>query len=255
MSGSITTILSSVGQIAYRLAYEISPIILVDGIAAQIPGKLLPIVAITEAANFGLGLLNGALDIDLDQFFAHFWPEAGSTLYDVQLGKYPFANQAIAANAIIAQPLRLSVRMECPVQTQGGYTSKLITMSALVAVLKKHAQMGGLYTVATPAQLYTSLVLLRIVDISGENQAQSRYRWEFEAPLITQQQAQQAQNNLMSTLSNGGATDGSWSGGGAGASTVPGSNGLLDAGGSDTSAAGFVYQAPTVTPVSSVALP
>jgi len=41
---------TSVGQSIYQVAYEISPIILSNGIATSVPGNLLPIIAITEAA-------------------------------------------------------------------------------------------------------------------------------------------------------------------------------------------------------------
>ena len=40
----------------YKLGFEISPVILCDGIAQAIPGGMLPIVALTQSASFVTGL-------------------------------------------------------------------------------------------------------------------------------------------------------------------------------------------------------
>lgn len=194
-----------VGYEAFKLGFEISPIILTNGIANPIPGTMLPIIAITESLNFVTGLVSGGDPLDLDDFFAHFVPLPGSTLVDQALGQYPFANQAVAANAVIANPLQVSLKMICPVKGPQGYATKLATMTALKATLAKHNSMGGTYTVATPAQIYTSCILLRLVDASsGESaQAQNTYQWDFERPLLTQEDADAAQNTLMQKLTNG----------------------------------------------------
>lgn len=202
---------------AFKLGFEISPIILTGGVATNIPGGMLPIVSITEAANFVTGLLSGGTDASLDDFFAHFMPIPGSTLAENQIGHYTFANQAVAANAIIAQPLRVSMLMICPVKSALGYAAKLATFTALQAVLAQHDASGGTYTVATPAFIWTNCISLSLKDVtSGESkQTQYIYQWDFEQPLVTQQQAQQAQNTLMSKLSGGLPTDGSLSGAGS----------------------------------------
>src|SRR5262249_8952902 len=139
----------SPGLDAYRLTFEISPIVLTGGLAGSFGGAL-PIIALTETLNFTAGLLSGGADLSLDDFFAHFYPLPGSTLVDNRFGEYPFANQAVAANARIAQPLIVSLRMVCPVKAEGGYALKLATMTALKAALALHEGMGGTYTVATP---------------------------------------------------------------------------------------------------------
>lgn len=199
---------------AYKLGFQISPIILTGGVAANIPGGMLPIVSITEAANFVTGLLSGGTEASLDNFFAQFQPAPGMTLVENAIGHYPFANQAVAANAIIAQPLRLSMLMICPVQTEGGYIAKLATMSALKAVLAQHNAAGGLYTIATLSGIVPNGILLSLKDVSGGDtkQVQHTWQWDFEFPLVTQQQANDAQNTLMSKLTNGLPTDGSLSG-------------------------------------------
>lgn len=201
----------------FQLGYEISPIILTGGSATNIPGGMLPIVAITEAANFVTGILSGGTEASLDDFFAHFKPLPGSTLAENQIGHYTFANQTVAANAIIAQPLRIALEMICPVKTPLGYAAKLATFSALQAVLARHNASGGLYTVATPAFIYTNCILVSLRDTSGGDtkQTQHTYVWEFEQPLVTLDQAALAQNSLMQKIGNGLPTDGSTSGPGA----------------------------------------
>jgi hypothetical protein len=116
---------------AYTLSFELSPIMLCGGIAQNIPGGVLPIIAITEAATFGSGLLGPGGPASLDNYFAHFTPLPGGTLAENQIGTYPFANQAVAANAIIAQPLTISMLMVCPAHTVSGYPGALVTMLAL----------------------------------------------------------------------------------------------------------------------------
>jgi hypothetical protein len=200
---------------AFQLGFEISPIILTGGGGvANLTGGMLPIVAITEAASFVNGILNGSVESSLDDFFAHFKPLPGATLADNAIGHYPFANQAIAANAVITQPLRISLLMICPARGEGGYIAKLATMTALKYTLGQHIGSGGTFTVATPSFIYTNCVLLSLKDISsGEtNQAQWLWQWDFEQPLITQQQADQAQNSFMQKVSNGLPTDGGLSG-------------------------------------------
>jgi hypothetical protein len=207
----------SAGLAAFKLSFTLSPIIFQGGIAQNIPGGMLPVVAITQALSFVDGLLSGGDELtDLDDFFASFIPIAGASLLEQQIGKYPFANQAVAANAVIAQPTNISLRMICPVKDPSGYAAKLATMMALQAVIKQHNASGGTYIVATPSFLYTNAVFLRLVDVSGSDdaQAQNTWQWDFELPLLTLQDAQNAQNNLMSMISGGVPISGApaWSG-------------------------------------------
>lgn len=195
----------SVLSSTYRLSFEISPIILTGGIAPAATGGMLPIVAITEASNFTQGLLNGQISTNLDNFFAHFNVLPGSTLINDQIGKYPFANQVVAANAIIAQPLNVSLRMVCPANKSGGIFSKFMTMAALQYALQKHRAAGGTYAVCTPTFIYTGCILTNLVDITGEDgtQKQREWRWDFEQPLTTLQASQGMFNNLMQKIKSG----------------------------------------------------
>lgn len=204
------SILSSV----FKLSYQISPVILVDGLASLIPGGMLPIVTLTEGTNFITGLLTGRAPKSLDDFYAHWRPLSGTQFVRQEIGSYPFANQAVAANATIQQPLPVSMLMACPARGDGAYLSKLMTMQSLFAAINQHNNSGGTYAIAMPSGLITGLILRSITDVSGDDagQVQSMFRWDFEKPLISDAQAQQALSSLMSKLSGGVATPLSWSG-------------------------------------------
>lgn len=186
---------------AYKLAFELSPIIFTGGIATNVPGGALPIITFTEAVNFTLGILSGA-EIDLDNFFAHFAPIPGATLIDEQAATYTLANQTVAANATIIQPLNLSMLMTCPARNELGYPAKLATMMALKTVMDQHSSMGGTYTVITPSFFYTNGILLRMVDASNgaSRQPQNAWQLDFYFPLLTLEAAQTAQNSLISKI-------------------------------------------------------
>jgi hypothetical protein len=210
--------MASAGQIAFQLSYQISPVILVGGLATGIPGGMLPIVALSQAPNFVEGLLGGSDLSSLDDYLLQFKPLQGSTLVEQKIGTYPFANQQVAANAVIRQPLSISMLMNVTARPNiGGYFTKAAVMAALAAALALHNNSGGLYTVLTPAFIYTNLVMMAIRDVSrGDSaQPQNAYQIDFTQPLVTLAQAQQAQQQLNSTMSQinaGGPTDGATSG-------------------------------------------
>lgn len=235
--------MSSPGYSQFKYSFELSPIILTGGIAGQVPGGMLPIISLTQGSDFDMGILSGSEDIDPDDFFANFVPIIGGSLIDNQIGKYPFANQSVAANAIIAQPLTISLTMYCPVRNAGGYAAKLATMTALQSALKQHNFSGGTYTIATPSYYYTNCVMTGMRDASnGESkQAQNAFTLDFEQPLLTLEQAKQEENSLMSKISGGTAIQGqpAWSGlpptvgqpgSLAGSSTIPAQGGAAGAG-------------------------
>jgi hypothetical protein len=207
----------SPGYIAFKMATQLSPIILTGGIATALGGAL-PIIALTES---GLSLLAGALSgsssIELDNFFAHYTPLPGASLINNQVATYPFANQAIAANAIIAQPLNISLKMICPVRNLLGYPLKFATMSALQKSLSQHNSMGGTYSIVTPSYIYTYCIMTGMRDISGGDSKQLQYEWQldFMQPLVSLQAAQQALSGLMQTITNGTPISGTptWSSG------------------------------------------
>lgn len=190
----------------YRLGFEISPVILCNGVAQAIPGGMLPIVAITQASSFVSGILSGGIDlIDLDKYFCHWRAAPGGTMINDDIGRYPFANQTVAANAILAQPLNQSLVMTAPMNVNTGAMSKLATLSALQAVLQAHRNLGGTYTLATPAGIMSGCILRTVRDVTPGGQAtpQEVWQWDFEQPLVTETDAQSAINSFMSKIDGG----------------------------------------------------
>jgi len=207
MSGVVTST-------AFALGYQISPIILVGGIATAL-GGMLPIVALTEGVSVVSGLVTGSFPSTFDQFFAQFTVIPSGKLISQQVAKYSFANQSTAANAVITDPLTVSVRMDCPAKNSGDYLAKLAVLTALQATLSAHNASGGLYTVATPGFIYTNCIMRQLIDISGagSSQVQYQYQFDFEQPLVTLQAAQQAYSALLNKIAGGTQISGipSWS--------------------------------------------
>jgi hypothetical protein len=201
----------------FFLTYSISPIILMGGIAANQSNGTMPIITLTQGVDPDTGALPGGGSTDPSDYFATFMPLPGSTLAENEMGMYPFANNSVAANAIIAQPLSISMLMICTARLgAGGYAGVQSTMTALVQSLAQHDAMGGTYTVLTPKYPYFNCIRTRMPDASsGETkQAQNTYQLDFRQPLLTLEAAQNAQNSLMSKLSNGSQLQGQpmWSG-------------------------------------------
>jgi len=203
------------GQSLFQLAFQASPIILTGGIASLM-GGMLPIIVLTESIAFAGGLLSGAGIPDIPRLFAQFHPIAGATLIDNQFAKYTFLNRATASNAVIKQPLVVSLRMTCPAKGDAGMLVKFATMTALQATLDQHNQLGGTYTVMTPSHIYVNCLNGRLSDVTqgGTNQTQVEWQWDFEQPLLTEQDLDGVQSNVMQMLGNGGQITGapSWSG-------------------------------------------
>ncbi len=190
---------------AYKLAYEKSPIFLTDGIASFVPGNILPLIAITESVSLATSALAGNIGLNLDDFYATFWPLPGSTLHENQIGNYPFANQQVAANAIITQPLRVSMRMNCTPRLQGAMVSRIMTATALKLALDNHNLSGGTYSVLTPSYLYQGCILTSFKDItSGESKhQQTDWQLDFVQPLLSLSAAESVQNSTMKKFTQG----------------------------------------------------
>lgn len=195
----------SSGGAAYFLQFQATPIILTGGVAGNIAGGALPLVNISNAISFPGGLLSPGIDLpDLDALFANFQPLPGSTLISQAIGEYPFANQAVAANAVIQQPLVISMLMTCPAGAGAGYSTKSTIMQSIQSTVDQHNKSGGLYTILTPSFPYTDCVMRGLTDVSGTQikQVQWLYRWDFEKPLVTLQAAAQAYNAQMGQIAN-----------------------------------------------------
>jgi len=198
---------------------QLSPIVLTRGIAASLGGAL-PIVALTEGANF-IGQIGNLINAfsgappNLEDFFAHFDVLPGGTLINNQAATMPFANQSVAANAIITQPLNISLKMVCPARNLAGVFTKLATLMALKLTLAQHNNLGGTYTIMTPAGIFNDCIMTPAMrDITGGSGDQKQQEWQldFLQPLVTLDAAQNALNGLMQKLTNGTALSGtpSW---------------------------------------------
>jgi hypothetical protein len=195
-------------NIPAQLAYQICPIILTGGIAAQVPGAMLPILSLMYPGGSALNLPYNIND--LDDAFAAFNVVPGGQLILQQIGQYPFANQWVAANAVIREPLTISVIMDTPMRGTTPWAIKQQVFTSLQATLESHNNAGGTYTVATPAYIYTNLVMLALTDTSraANSLPQNAWRFDFEQPLVSQQAANGIQNQQMSMITNGVVTTG-----------------------------------------------
>ena len=221
---------ASSGLVGFELQFGRSPIVMTGGIASLVPYGALPITSFIDTAIFPGGVAaQGDAGVSLDDFFAYFQAVPGGTMIDQQIGMYPFANQAVAANAVIQQPLSVSLLMICPAKAGNGYSSALSQMMAFQASLYAHNTSGGLYTIMTPKFIYDNCVMTAMTDVSTQSthQVQWLYKLDFIKPLVTGAQAAQAQNALMSAISGGLPTDGAQTGIPA---TVPTSSPVIPSG-------------------------
>lgn len=194
-----------------ELAYQVCPIILQGGSAAQMPDGMLPIMNLFRQNN-SLGLPYN--EEELDDAFGAFNVLPGGTLVSQTIAKYPFANQDVAANAVIREPLTLSLIMDAPMRGPSAWDMKQLVFTALKATLDHHNNKGGLYTVATPAYIYRNLVMISMTDNSRGNNSlpQNAWRFDFEKPLVTLADLGQSLNQLNTKINNQTPTDGRQSG-------------------------------------------
>jgi hypothetical protein len=190
----------------YQKLYQISPIFLQDGIAAQSNiGNAFPILALLNPGAFGSTLIDGNPDWNMDDAFAIFQPAPGGSLVEQTIAEYPFANLNVAANAILRNPINVSLIMMTPMKTPNSWSLKLSTMIGLKAALDNHNNLGGTYNVYTPAYSYTSMCLTALTDISTAQSPlpQNTWRWDFTRPLVQLEDLQQSFNNLNTSITNG----------------------------------------------------
>jgi hypothetical protein len=207
---SLSTTVSSGVRSVYDLSFQVSPIILNGGIVANTLGGMMPIIGLTgQLAALAGGVISGAINgqaPSLDDFYARFVPVPGGTVISNAIATFPFANQSVAANAIIEQPLAVSLLMIAPVKDAGGYLSKLAIFTALRTSLRSHNAAGGTYHIATPSFIYTNCIMTGMQDVtSGEGGRQQQIMWQldFIKPLITENDALSAQNSLISKVTGG----------------------------------------------------
>ena len=186
----------------FQRSYEVSPIILVGGIAGT--GKL-PITSLLDSQNYADGVLSAGGAAQIADTFGHFKVLPGGTLMDNEVAHYPLANQSVAANAIITQPLRIALEMIVPANDTITFNVRQSIMTALKGSLDHHTALGGWYNVSTPAYIYQGCLLVSLTDASDDitgSQPQDRWIWTFEQPLLTVDAARAAQNQAMTKISN-----------------------------------------------------
>lgn len=194
----------------FQLSYQTCPIVLIGGVAGT---GVLPIANILNpgvtndtlsVSSSGVVTDTNAVGATRDAFtFGAFRVLPGATLMDNDNAKYPLATMAVAANAIITNPLRLAVEMVAPASATVSMTTRLSIFTTLKSVLDNHISLGGYFNVATPAFIYTSCLLLNLVDasdVADGAQTQTRWVWNFEQPLITLKQADTVISNAMNKI-------------------------------------------------------
>lgn len=208
----------------FTLKYSVSPIILKGGLA-NLQGGPIPIVYFTTGGS--IRSLQIAALSDLNNLIK-FEPLPGSTLIDQQAATGPAANQQVASNATVTQPLGVSLLMTAPATPLFPFGTKQGVLTHMQKALAQHNALGGLYTVATPSYIWDNTILLRITDVSGGDtkQRQVQWRWDFTQPLVTIDQVQGALNGLMQKF-NDGTPPGSTPGGSPGLSVGQPTNLLL----------------------------
>jgi hypothetical protein len=209
-----------------ELSYQVCPIILTGGIASQLQGGVLPMLSLLNRSTLGSSpaslagstapsgpLFPFSMD-HLDDAFGAFNVLPGGTLISQSIAKYPFANQWVAANAVIREPLTLSLIMDSPMRGTNAWAIKHMVFTSVQATLANHNNAGGTYTVATPAFQYDNLIMTAMTDNSRGNNSlpQNAWRFDFEKPLVAGGDLTTAQNGLTSALTNGTPTQGNISG-------------------------------------------
>ncbi|QDH14158.1 hypothetical protein E3E12_08105 [Formicincola oecophyllae] len=189
--------LNQLGRDTLKTAYEACPILLTGGVAERM-GGIVPIILYTEAVGLLNGLVAGALvdDVrmpDFDNLWCTWMPVSGSsTLISYTLPTDSYDPSSVSADGSsslygISNLLKVSMLMICPARGPGSMLTKLATLQALQSILYRHCYLGGMFTVITPGQIYTDMVLQTVTDATpatapnspGPN---SMYKFEFVQP-------------------------------------------------------------------------
>ena len=186
----------------YEYSFQTTPIILVGGAAKA---GMQPIVTLLLPQNYQRGVTSAATSTYDMPTFATFRPLPGHTLMENEVATYPLANQTVAANAVITQPLRISIEMLVPATAYVTALEKNSIITSLKATLDNHTALGGWYNVVTPSYVYQGCLLTSLVDASDDgtgSQPQVRWIWNFMQPLLTQEAAAAAVNQSTAKMGN-----------------------------------------------------
>jgi hypothetical protein len=190
-----------------QLLYQLTPIWLQNGIASSITGGYLPILSILNYEIFAALTSQQPIadDWSFENAFAIFQPAPGGSLVSQSVAEYPFANVSVAANAIIRNPINVSMVMMTPMKEDNAWAMKQSRMTSLKSVLDTHNNLGGTYVVFTPAYVYSDMAMLDLTDISTGTSPlpQNTWRWDFTKPLISLADIYGAENNLIAKITAG----------------------------------------------------
>ena len=190
---------------SFQRYFEIAPIWLEGGIAQNLPNKIMSILQLTEGDA-------RVIYPNANDYFAHFKVISGGTLEDWSIAEYPFASLAMAANAVLQNPLKVSLMMYCPAQAstqsnnyRNNYFAKGSTLTSLKFAIDDHVSSGGTFVINTPSFVYGNALLtsLRDISVASDKQVQYMWQWDFTCPLITQSQTEAVYNNLYEKISQG----------------------------------------------------
>jgi hypothetical protein len=224
MTTSIANTLGNAARAAYDAAFQTSPIILSGGLFSSALGGVMTLSGLVST------VVNDVTGSDVLPT-VRYVPLPGATVINNTVATYPFANQAVAGNAVIRNPKNVSLLMIAPVNSVGGYLLKMATFMALQSTFEAHTAAGGTFHVLTPSYPYFDCLMTTMTDVtSGEgHQQQIQWQIDFVQPLVTQQQAQTAWNGMMSKISGGQQiTSSSWNAAAATAGTpVQGMSALM----------------------------
>jgi hypothetical protein len=194
----------------WQLLYQITPIWLKDGIVTQSnSGNMLPLLAILNADAFNANFMGAAgrhtgdvNDWTLDDAFGIFQPTPGGSLVQQSIAEYPFANLNVAANAIVRNPIGVSLIMLTPMKTPQAWSLKMSTMTALKQTLDNHNNAGGVYVVFTPGFIYQNMLMTSLTDVSTAQSVlpQNAWRWDFTRPLVQLSELANVESNLISKI-------------------------------------------------------
>jgi hypothetical protein len=199
-----------------QLLYQITPIWLQGGVAANVLGNggFLPILSILNTEVYSALMTGNAdnlpADWNFENSFAIFQPFPGGSLIEQSIAEYPFANLSVAANAVLRNPINVSMIMMTPMKQPNAWIIKQSTMTALKSTLDNHNNLGGTYIVFTPAYIYTDMLMTNLTDISTAQSPlpQNTWRWDFTRPLVSLQDIYGAENNLVAKITGGVPTTG-----------------------------------------------
>lgn len=181
----------------FRMQYEYAPILLKYGIADGFSEKVMSILQLTQ---------QGGYPVSDSGYFGYFAFVNGGTYMQNTVAQYPFANQYVAANAIVRQPNNVSLLMNCPATASMPIDRRQSIFQSLIASLDRHVAMGGLFVVYTPMGILDNCVLLATRDASnGENAIlQNGIIFDFQQPLImTIDDANKASNTTAGKIDAG----------------------------------------------------